>query len=134
MDPMARCCPRMLRILNLSREKLVASLNINYDLRLVNCFIYDIDQNGLWAMGSFEKGGEPQSAPGAKDGNSPQLEGEPWMELRLPFGKDQTLTTEQELEWWIRGLTRLGAPDLAQSSSSLEDAGNTPETFDFRHT
>lgn len=120
--PLCRCSHRFIKMLNLAREKLVPSLNMNYNLKLTNCFVFDIDERGIWAMGTQENFSE-------KNG----VVREQWMELRLDFGKDQTIKTEQELEWWVRGLTKLGAPEVTQSNSSIEDAGLNPEDYDYRH-
>ncbi|KAK7196391.1 hypothetical protein NESM_000575900 [Novymonas esmeraldas] len=121
-DPLCRCSHRFIKMLNLGRQKLVPSLNMNYSLKLTNAFIFDIDSRGMWAMGSQER---LSSKVGAVT--------EEWTELRLDFGKNQVISTEQEMEWWVRGLTKLGAPEVSQTSSSVEDAGLNPEDFDYRH-
>ncbi|KEG06217.1 hypothetical protein DQ04_15211010 [Trypanosoma grayi] len=120
-DPLCRCAPRFLRMLNLARQKLVPSLNMNFSLKLTNAFVFEIDARGLWAMGTQEN-----LDPGA-------AAREEWTELRLEFGKGQVIQTEQEMEWWVRGLTKLGAPEMSQSNSSVEDAGMNPEDYDYRH-
>ncbi|EKF39046.1 hypothetical protein MOQ_000733 [Trypanosoma cruzi marinkellei] len=125
-DPLCRCTPRFLRMLNLARQKLVPSLNMNFALKLTNAFIFEIDKEGLWAMGTQEN----------LHGNSSGMDGtvrEEWTELRLEFGKGQVIQTEQEMEWWVRGLTKLGAPEMSQSNSQVEDAGMNPEDYDYRH-
>lgn len=121
-DPLCRCSHRFIRMLNLGRQKLVPSLNMNYSLKLTNAFIFEIDDHGMWAMGTQEN---------LADKNG--VVREEWMELRLHFGKNQAITTEQEMEWWVRGLTKLGAPELSQTNSSVEDAGLNPEDFEYRH-
>jgi hypothetical protein len=123
IDPLARSCHRFMKMLNAAREKLVTSLNMNYNLKLKNVFITDLDSTGMWAMGTLEDEQLGQAAGGK----------EAWVELRLHYGKDQVIKTEHEMEWWIRGLTRLGAPEMASSSSTSEDAQNSPEEYDFRH-
>lgn len=120
--PLCRCSHRFINMLNLARQKLVPSLNMNYNLKLTNAFIFDIDEDGLWAMGTQENFSD-------KNG----VLREQWSELRLDFGKDQKIKTEQEMEWWVRGLTKLGAPEVSQSNSSIEDAGLNPEDYDYRH-
>lgn len=120
--PLCRCSHRFIKMLNLAREKLVASLNMNYNLKLTNCFVFDVDEDGLWAMGSQENFAEKNGVVREK-----------WVELQLEFGKGQKIKTEQELEWWIRGLTKLGAPEVTQTNSSIEDAGLNPEDYDYRH-
>lgn len=123
MDPLARASPRFIRMLNLGRAKLISSLNINYNLKLTNAFIFEMDAEGMWAMGTQEnfsgKNGEVR---------------EEWSELRLEFGKNQRIETEHEMEWWIRGLTRLGDPEVAQNDSSIDDAKSNPDDYDFRHS
>ncbi|EPY30167.1 hypothetical protein STCU_01394 [Strigomonas culicis] len=121
-DPLCRCSHRFIRMLNLARQKLVPSLNMNFSLKLTNAFIFEIDQGGLWALGTQEN---------FKDRNGTVKE--EWSELRLEFGKNQQITNEQEMEWWVRGLTKLGAPEVSQSDSSIDDAGLNPEDFDYRH-
>ncbi|CAC9443482.1 hypothetical protein conserved [Leishmania donovani] len=121
-DPLCRCSHRFIRMLNLGRQKLVPSLNMNYSLKLTNAFIFEINDRGMWAMGTQEN-------LAGKNG----VVREEWMELRLDFGKNQVITTEQEMEWWVRGLTKLGAPELSQTNSSVEDAGLNPEDFEYRH-
>eukprot|EP00796_Vickermania_ingenoplastis_P008472 gene8472-5948_t len=120
--PLCRCSHRFIKMLNLARQKLVPSLNMNYNLKLTNSFIFDIDEGGLWAMGTLENFSDKTGAVR-----------EQWSELRLEFGKDQEIRTEQEMEWWVRGLTKLGAPEVSQSNSSVEDAGLNPEDYDYRH-
>lgn len=120
--PLCRCNHRFVKMLNLARQKLIPSLNMNYNLKLTNGFIFDIDDRGLWAMGTQEN---------LSDKNGTVRE--QWSEFRLEFGRDQTITTEQEVEWWVRGLTKLGAPEVSQSNSSIEDAGMNPEDYDYRH-
>nr|CCC49387.1 conserved hypothetical protein [Trypanosoma vivax Y486] len=127
-DPLCRCAPRFIRMLNLARQKLVPSLNMNFSLKLTNAFVFDIDQKGLWAMGTQEN---LNSSDQSVVGGAPRCE--EWTELRLEFGNDQVIRTEQEMEWWVRGLTKLGAPEMSQSNSSVEDAGLNPEDFDYRH-
>ncbi|PWU87489.1 hypothetical protein TcG_06742 [Trypanosoma cruzi] len=125
-DPLCRCAPRFLRMLNLARQKLVPSLNMNFALKLTNAFIFEVDKEGLWAMGTQENlHGSCSPADGAVR--------EEWTELRLEFGKGQVIQTEQEMEWWVRGLTKLGAPEMSQSNSQVEDAGMNPEDYDYRH-
>lgn len=121
-DPLCRCSHRFIKMLNLAREKLVPSLNMNFSLKLTNAFIFEIDEGGLWALGTQENFAD-------KNG---QVR-EEWSELRLEFGKGQTIRTEQEMEWWVRGLTKLGAPEMSQSNSNIDDAGLNPEDFDYRH-
>lgn len=121
-DPLCRCSHRFIRMLNLARQKLVPSLNMNYSLQLTNAFIFEVDDHGMWAMGTQENFSDTNGAVR-----------EQWMELRLDFGKNQVISTEQEMEWWVRGLTKLGAPEVSQTSSSVEDAGMSPEDFDYRH-
>ncbi|CAM36897.2 conserved hypothetical protein [Leishmania braziliensis MHOM/BR/75/M2904] len=121
-DPLCRCSHRFIRMLNLGRQKLVPSLNMNYSLKLTNAFIFEIDDRGMWAMGTQEN---------VADKNG--IVKEEWMELRLDFGKNMAITTEQEMEWWVRGLTKLGAPELSQTNSSIDDAGLSPEDFEYRH-
>jgi len=53
-DPLCRSSMRFMRMLNLARQKLVPSLNMNFSLKLTNAFIFEIDCNGLWAMGTQE--------------------------------------------------------------------------------
>lgn len=120
--PLCRCSHRFINMLNLARQKLVPSLNMNYNLKLTNAFVCDLDEDGLWVMGTQENFSE-------KNG----VVKEQWSEFRLDYGKSQKITTEQEMEWWIRGLTKLGAPEVSQSSSSIEDAGLNPEDYDYRH-
>lgn len=124
-DPLARASPRFLRMLNVARAKLVPSLNMNFNLRLTNAFICDMDSTGLWAMGTQGNTLEGQQ--------SRQEVREEWAELRLEFGKGQVISTEQEMEWWIRGLTKLGAPEMSQTNNTVEDANMNPEDFDYRH-
>jgi hypothetical protein len=121
-DPLCRCSHRFIRMLNLARQKLVPSLNMNFSLKLTNAFVFEIDERGMWAMGTQEN-------VSGKNG----VVKEEWMELRLDFGKDQIIKTEQEMEWWVRGLTKLGAPEVSQTNSSVDDAGLNPEDFDYRH-
>lgn len=121
-DPLCRCSHRFIQMLNLARQKLVPSLNMNYSLKLTNAFVFDIDSKGIWAMGTQENFSGKNGAVK-----------EEWLELRLEFGKQEEITTEQQLEWWVRGLTKLGAPEMSQSSSSVEDAGLNPEDYDYRH-
>lgn len=121
-DALARSCHRFMRMLNLGRAKLIASLNMNYNLKLTNAFVFEIDSRGMWAMGTQEN-----------VGNSNGQVREEWTELRIEFGKDQVMLSEQDMEWWIRGFTRLGAPEMNQSNTSVEDANMTPEDFDYRH-
>ncbi|SCU71484.1 uncharacterized protein TEOVI_000306500 [Trypanosoma equiperdum] len=128
-DPLCRCSPRFVRMLNLARQKLVPSLNMNYSLKLANAFVFEIDQKGLWAMGTQES----LDAGNADGGGENNTRREEWTELRLEFGNKQVINTEQELEWWVRGLTKLGAPEMSQSNSSIEDAGMNPEDYDYRH-
>ena len=123
IDPLARSSHRFIRMLNVAREKLVTSLNMNYNLKLRNVFIFDLDSHGMWAMGTLED----------EDVGANNVKREAWVELRLHFGKDQVIKTEHEMEWWIRGLTRLGAPEMAQTNSTSEDVQNSPEDYDFRH-
>ncbi|ORC85042.1 uncharacterized protein TM35_000381170 [Trypanosoma theileri] len=136
-DPLCRCSPRFIRMLNLARQKLVPSLNMNYSLKLTNAFVFEIDQKGIWAMGTQENldtntaAAVPSSDDGSGGGGSTVRE--EWTELRLEFGKGQEIRTEQEMEWWVRGLTKLGAPEVSQSNSSVEDAGMNPEDYDYRH-
>jgi hypothetical protein len=111
MDPLARCAPRYIRMANTSRAKLVAALNVNYSLQLTNCFIFDLDNKGLWAMGTQEN---------FKDDRGHAKE--EWTELRVEFGKDQTIETEQELEWWFKGLMRLGVPETGTTSGTIEES------------
>ncbi|ESL07376.1 hypothetical protein TRSC58_04934 [Trypanosoma rangeli SC58] len=125
-DPLCRCAPRFLRMLNLARQKLVPSLNLNFALKLTNAFVFEIDHKGLWAMGTQENLDRGTAADAA-------AVREEWTELRLEFGKGQVIQTEQEMEWWVRGLTKLGAPEISQSNSSVEDAGMSPEDYDYRH-
>ncbi|KPI83015.1 hypothetical protein ABL78_7962 [Leptomonas seymouri] len=120
--PLCRCSHRFIRMLNLARQKLVPSLNINFSLKLTNGFIFEIDDRGMWAMGTQEN-------VAGKNG----VVKEEWTELRLDFGKDQVISTEQEMEWWVRGLTKLGAPEVSQTNSSVDDAGLNPEDYDYRH-
>nr|CCC91780.1 conserved hypothetical protein [Trypanosoma congolense IL3000] len=129
-DPLCRCSPRFVRMLNLARQKLVPSLNMNFSLKLTNAFIFEIDQKGLWAMGTQENLDVP---PGDNVNGGGSVRKEEWTELRLEFGNGQVITTEQEMEWWVRGLTKLGAPEMSQSNSSVEDAGLSPEDYDYRH-
>ncbi|KAL7711074.1 hypothetical protein N2W54_002296 [Lotmaria passim] len=121
-DPLCRCSHRFIRMLNLARQKLVPSLNMNFSLKLTNAFVFEIDERGMWAMGTQEN-------VSGKNG----VVKEEWMELRLDFGKNQVISTEQEMEWWVRGLTKLGAPEVSQTNSSVEDAGLNPEDYDYRH-
>jgi hypothetical protein len=129
MDPLARSSHRFIKMLNVAREKLVTSLNMNYNLKLRNVFIVDLDCRGMWAMGTLED--EQLGAAAAEGGGGKPREA--WVELRLHFGKEQVIKTEHEMEWWIRGLTRLGAPEMAQTNATSEDAQNSPEEYDFRH-
>jgi hypothetical protein len=137
IDPLARSSHRFIKMLNVSREKLVTSLNMNYNLKLRNCFIVELDCRGMWAMGTLEDESLAAEAEGlldpSKKSSPSQRPKEAWVELRLNFGKDQVIKTEQEMEWWIRGLTRLGAPEMTQTNSTSEDAQNSPEEYDFRH-
>ncbi|CAD2222461.1 hypothetical protein AGDE_06154 [Angomonas deanei] len=121
-DPLCRCSHRFINMLNLARAKLVPSLNMNFSLKLTNAFIFEIDQGGLWALGTQENFMD-------KNGTV----NEQWSELRLEFGQNQMITTEQEMEWWVRGLTKLGAPEVSQSDSNIDDAGMNPEDFEYRH-
>lgn len=121
-DPLCRCSHRFIRMLNLGRQKLVPSLNLNFSLKLTNAFIFEIDDRGLWALGTQEN----------FTGQSGAIR-EEWTELRLEFGKGQVIENEQEMEWWVRGFTKLGAPEMTQTDSSIEDAGMNPEDFDYRH-
>jgi len=121
-DPLCRCSHRFINMLNLARTKLVPSLNINFSLKLTNAFIFEIDEKGLWALGTQEKSA----------GQTGKVR-EAWNELRLEFGKGQVITTEQEMEWWVRGLTKLGAPEVTQSDNSVEEASLSPEDFEYRH-
>jgi hypothetical protein len=120
IDPLARAQPRFLRVINLSRPKLVSSLNINYNLKLSNVFIYSVDRKGLWAMGTqelFDDAG--------------QSRGEQWSEYRFEFGNDMECTTEAELEFWVKGLMRLGTPDAGgRHDGRLDDAD--PRDMQFR--
>lgn len=120
--PLCRSGHRFVKMLNATRQQLIPSLNMNYNMKLTNAFISDVDENGLWAMGTEE------SCTGEN-----RVRQERWAEFRFEFGKDQTITTEQEMEWWIRGLTRLGAPEVNQADANSEDAGTNPEDYDFRH-
>ncbi|CCW69070.1 unnamed protein product [Phytomonas sp. Hart1] len=121
-DPLCRCSHRFIRMLNLARQKLVSSLNMNFSLKLTNAFIFEIDEKGLWALGTQENFS-------GKNG----IVREEWSELRLEFGKNQIIKTEQEMEWWVRGLTKLGAPEISQTDNSLDDAAMNPEEFEYRH-
>lgn len=121
-DPLCRSAGRFIRMLNLSRAKLVPSLNMNYSLKLVNAFVFEIDQSGLWVMGTQEN-------VAGKNG----CVREEWSEMKLDFGKNQIIQTEQEMEWWVRGLTKLGAPEMTQSDNAVEDGGMNTEDYDFRH-
>lgn len=121
MDPLSRASMRFIQMLNLSRPKLVSSLNINYNLKLTNAFVIQVDEKGLWAMGTQENLSEQNNAVK-----------EQWTELRLEFGKDQVVKSEQEMEWWIRGLSRLGASEMSQTNTATEDAQLGSEN-DFRH-
>eukprot|EP00672_Neobodo_designis_P015291 CAMPEP_0174845150 /NCGR_PEP_ID=MMETSP1114-20130205/11552_1 /TAXON_ID=312471 /ORGANISM="Neobodo designis, Strain CCAP 1951/1" /LENGTH=357 /DNA_ID=CAMNT_0016079397 /DNA_START=30 /DNA_END=1100 /DNA_ORIENTATION=- len=100
MDPLARIQARFCRVVNTSRSKLVASLNINYNLKLTNVFIYSIDRYALWGMGTQELFDETGGS-----------RGEQWSEYRFEYGNDMEVVTEAELEFWIKGLMRLGTPD-----------------------
>ncbi|CUE69580.1 Hypothetical protein, putative [Bodo saltans] len=121
-DVLARSSARFTRMLNVGRAKLVSSLNINYNLKLTNAFIFEIDCRGMWAMGT-------QESPMGENGQAR----EQWTELRIEFGKDQVMKNEQDMEWWIRGLQRLGAPEMAQTNASTDEANMNPEDYDFRH-
>lgn len=120
MDPLARASQRFVRMLNLSREKLTSSLNINYNMKLSNVFVFDLDCEGMWAMGTQENfAGEMGQAR------------ENWTELRIEYGKDQKVLDEPDMEWWVRGLMRLGAPEQGTMNASQEDQN---DELDFRHT
>lgn len=54
-DPLHKAHRRFIRTCNLSREKFVASVNMNYNMKLVNQFVFDIDKKGLWAMGRMAR-------------------------------------------------------------------------------
>lgn len=121
-DPLCRCSHRFIRMLNLARSKLVPSLNMNFSLKLTNAFIFEVDEKGLWALGTQENFSTDKG-----------IVREEWTELRLEYGKGQIIKTEQEMEWWVRGLTKLGSPEVTQSNNSIEDAGMSPEDFEYRH-
>jgi hypothetical protein len=120
IDPLARVAPRFLRVINMARQKLVASLNINYNLKLTNVFVFSIDSRGLWAMGCQENFAEDERKE-AK---------EQWSEFRFEFGKDQVIETDAELEFWIRGLMRLGVPETGQNSGHVDNMD--PQDTQFR--
>jgi hypothetical protein len=121
MDPLSRCQGRFLRVVNMSRTKLVSSLNINYNLKLTNVFIYSIDKLGMCGMGTQELF-DPSGAS----------RGEQWSEYRFEFGKDMEVTTEAELEYWMKGLMRLGTPDAGgRNDGRLDDAD--PRDMQFKH-
>lgn len=122
MDPLARAAPRFIRMANTARGKLVASVNLNYNLKLTNLFVYSIDKKGLWTMATQEQS-EPLS-PGAP----PR---ETWNEFRIEFGQDQDVETEAELEWWFKGMMRLGVPETPQYDQEVE---SKKTDSDFRHT
>lgn len=123
MDPLARAAPRFVKMANTARGKLVASVNLNYNLKLTNLFVYGLDKKGLWAMATQEQSGEPLAS-----GAPPR---ETWNEFRIEFGQDQDVATEAELEWWFKGLMRLGVPETPQYDQQVE--GNRDQA-DFRHT
>lgn len=118
MDPLARAAPRMIKMANLSRGKLVASVNMNYNLKLTNLFVYGLDRHGLWVMGTQEN-----AAAGAEGAPARET----WNEFRLEYGQGQTIDVEPELEFFFKGMMRIGVPETQTYDSSQETAE------DFRH-
>ena len=119
MDNLARAHNRFIRTANFSRGKLMASLNLNYNMKLLNGFVFDIDQRGMWAMGTQENfTGEMGHAK------------ENWTELRIEFGKDQLIQDEAEMEWWFKGLFKMGAAETSTVDAHQED---NSEDLNFRH-
>jgi hypothetical protein len=116
---LARCTPRFLKIMNMSREQLIPSLNINYNLKLSNGFVFEIDDTGFYLMGTqedFTKG----------DGK------ESWYEFRCEFGTGMVHKGAADMEWWLRGLTRQGSAEISSANPDHNDA--MPKTdADFRH-
>jgi hypothetical protein len=126
MDPLARAAPRFIKMANMARGKLIASVNLNYNLKLTNLFVYSIDKKGLWAMATQETMPPPESLSA---GAPPPRE--TWNEFRIEFGQDQAVETEAELEWWFKGMMRLGVPETPQYDQQVE---SQKESGDWRHT
>ena len=65
---------------------------------------------------------------------APLAEGAPpresWNAFRIEYGQDQAVETEAELEWWFKGLMRLGVPETSQYDQSME---HNKDTHEFRH-
>lgn len=123
MDPLARHVPRFLRLVNTGRAKLLSSINMNYNMKLSNVFIFDIDKRGMRGMGTQEDF-QVQQGEG-------QQKQEQWAEYRFEFGKDQVIETDMELEYWVKGLMRLGAPETGSADGSIDNAD--PADMAFRH-
>ena len=120
MGALARSTPRFLKVMNVAREQLIPSLNINYNLKLSNGFVFEIDDTGFYLMGTqedFTKG----------DGK------ESWYEFRCEFGTGMVHKGPADMEWWLRGLARMGTADIASPKSEYND-GLAQSDTDFRHT
>ena len=76
--PLCRTVPRFINRLNFDRPKLMTTLNMTYQRKLNNVFIYDADEDGLWAMGT------------ELDGKSGGVGKENWAEYRFAYGAVQT--------------------------------------------
>eukprot|EP00759_Apiculatamorpha_spiralis_P033957 PhF_6_TR35061/c0_g1_i1/m.51092 len=116
-DPLVRIVPRFIRLVNLSRQKTLTSLNMNYNLKLVNMFAFAADKKGLYIMGTQE--GDPLKPAGK----------EVWNEYFIEYGKGMEITKETDLEWWLRNLQRLGSQDVATNSSEVQEADPADTNF-----
>jgi len=114
-DPLVRVVPRFIRLANLNRPKTMASLNINYNMKFSNCFAYSADKHGMYFMATQE------------DVNSGGKE--IWNEYFLEYGKGMEITTETDLEWWFRNMTRLGQAETGTMSNEMEEADPADVNF-----
>lgn len=123
MQNLSRAHFRFLKILNQNRNQLIPSLNINYNLKLTNGFVFEIDDTGMYLMGT-EENFEGSKGNGGK---------ESWYEYRCDYGKDgMTHKHEGDMEWWIRGLNRMGAPEQGTIKHDDVDTVEQADTK-FRH-
>lgn len=119
---LSRAAHRFIKTLNTNRNQLIPSLNINYNLKLTNGFVFELDDAGFYLMGTeenFDKSRAKQK--------------EDWYEFRCDYGKDMVLKHEGDMEWWIRGMNRMGAPETAKLRADDTDPLQQADTK-FRHT
>lgn len=108
---------RFLRTMNVSRSRLVACLNMSYNMKLSNAFVHSVDDRGFYAMATEEY--------------DPEVGGprEKWAEYRFGFGMDDKPAKDMaEIEWWMRGFFQSGTAENNQNTQALEDTATEDDT------